>query len=177
MKFRDFVNEGEIDVALRVLDDLGGLRRLYVLGEENLSAIHTSIYFGQLFRYRRCLTRNDFDDLIDGMNGIPGIDSLRRIPEKKVLAAPKAGNLLNRSPANVFRDARIDRLSPSIEPSHDAGTFSEVLFAPLTGYHFDPSSARPDGVGIAQVLHVTGKSDLRLGEASPEISVVLSISG
>ena len=106
---RYFVYEGDIYVALRVLDDLGGLRRLNVLGEENISAIHTSIYFGQLFRYRRCLTRNDFDDLIDGMNGVPGIDSLRRIPEKKVLAAPKAGNLLDRCPANVFRDARIDR--------------------------------------------------------------------
>ena len=71
----NFVYKSDIDIALCVLDDLGGLSRLDILGDENLFVIHTSVYFGQLFRYRRCLPRNDFDDLIDGMNGIPGIDS------------------------------------------------------------------------------------------------------
>src|SRR3546814_1993723 len=83
----DFVDEGDVDVALRVLDHLGGLGGADVLGDEDVAAVDRAVDGGQPRRDVRRLPRDDLGDAVDGVVAVAGVDSFRRVSEADVAAA------------------------------------------------------------------------------------------
>ena len=81
---RDLVDEGDVDVALGVLDHLGRLRRLDRCSAEDPPAVHRAIQVGKERAGLRILARDDLDDAIDGMLAVARIDPLRAVAEAEM---------------------------------------------------------------------------------------------
>ena len=104
----DLVHEGDVDVALGVLDHLGGLGGLDRGGAEHAGAGHRAVDRGEPVGHRLVLAGDDLDDPVDRMLAVARIDPLGRVAEEEVAAALQARNLLDQRPANLLGDARID---------------------------------------------------------------------
>ena len=104
----DLVHEGDVDVALGVLDHLGGLGRLDRGGAEGAGAGHRAVERGEPVGDLVILAGDDLDDPVDRMLAVARIDPLGRIAEEEIRAAVEARHLLDQRPANLLGDAGID---------------------------------------------------------------------
>ncbi len=105
---RDLVHEGDIDVALGVLDDLGGFGGLDRGGAERAPAGHRAVEIGDPIERFGVLPGNDLGDLVDRMLAIARIDPLGTVAEQEIRAASLARMAFEDRSANVFGHARID---------------------------------------------------------------------
>ena len=106
---RQLVHQRDVEVALGVLDDLGGLGHLDAAG-----AVHA----GGDRRSRRArpplssvaavIAGDDLHDLGDGVFLVAGIDALRRVADVEVLLPLHAGMLFQHRNADFFGGAGID---------------------------------------------------------------------
>src|SRR5690606_20872105 len=103
------IDEGDVDVALRILDDLRGLGRLDVAGAEGAARGRSAIHVSEDIRHLLRLAGDDLDDLVDRMHLVAGIDALRRVAEIKILPRRHAGRRLEDRAADVFGDTGINR--------------------------------------------------------------------
>ena len=119
---RHFVDEGDVDVALRVLDDLGRLRRLDVAGDEDASARDRPVDPLEAPCHLRRLCRHHLGDPVHGVLPVTRVDALRRVAEEEVGAALQPGRALEDRPEESLGHARIDRaLEDDDGPGSEAG--------------------------------------------------------
>src|SRR3546814_8966158 len=104
---REFVHQRDIEIALRVLDDLGGLGDLDRWRAVDAGVDDRAISVGNAVQCFRAIARHYLDDLAQRTFAIARIDALRRIREMEIGAVFEAGDLFQQRPADVFGDARI----------------------------------------------------------------------
>ena len=104
-----FVHQGDVQVALGVLDDLGRLGHLDAGGAVDARPDHRAVDLRQQVRRGLIRAGNDFGDGFQGVNLVAGIDALRRIAHREVAAEAQARFLLQDGHADFFRQAGIDR--------------------------------------------------------------------
>src|SRR5262249_47729161 len=97
----DFVDEGDVEIALGVLDDLGGFGRADVAGDEDAAGRGAAVEELELFGDLRRLAGHDLHDAVDGVGAVAGIDALGRVAEEEVDAGATAGGLLDGGAADV----------------------------------------------------------------------------
>ena len=104
----ELVHEGDVDVPLGVLDDLGGLRNLDGLCAMNTGSDHKLV---NLCHDVQCLLVHTGDDLGDGLKTVhlvARVDALRRVADLEIFAADKSGFLLENRNADILGHTRID---------------------------------------------------------------------
>ena len=105
---RDFVDEGDIDVALGVFDDLGGLGCFDILGDERSALRYRAVQFREDIGGFRGLSGDHLGDFVDGVFPVTGVDAFRRIAEEEIFARHQPGRGFQFRPADIFGDARIN---------------------------------------------------------------------
>ena len=105
----DLVHEGDVDVALGVLDDLGRLGDPDRFRPEHAAGGDPAVNGGDALGHLGILARDHLDDLFDGMLAVARIDPLGRVSEEEVAAALQPRHALDQRPAHLLGDARIDR--------------------------------------------------------------------
>src|SRR5205085_2038169 len=104
----DLVHEGDVDVALGVLDGLCSFGHLDGRGTENAAFGDRAIDGGQLLDDFSILAGDHLGDLVDRVLAVARVDALGAIAEAEVASALEARNSLDLGAANVFRYAGID---------------------------------------------------------------------
>ena len=104
----DLVHEGDVDVALRILDHLRRLGGLDRASLEGAGAGDPAVDLGELRGDGLVFARHHLHDPLDAVLAVAGIDALRRIAEEEVPALDEAGDALEQGAAKLFGDARID---------------------------------------------------------------------
>ena len=105
---RDLVHEGDVDVALGVLDRLGRFRRLDRRGAEHAAGRDRAVHLGDAFEHFGRLAGDDLGDLLDGMLAVAGIDALGAVAEEEIPPADEARGLLEDGGADLLGHAGID---------------------------------------------------------------------
>ena len=78
---RDLVDEGDVDVALGVLDHLGGLGRADVAGDEHLAAVEPGVEGGEPGGDLGRLAGDHLGDAVEAVFRIAGVHALRRVAD------------------------------------------------------------------------------------------------
>src|SRR3546814_5719093 len=96
---REFVRQRDIEIALRVLDDLGGLGDLDRWRAVDAGVDDRTISVGNAVQCFRAIARHYLDDLAQRTFAIARIDGLRRLREMEIAAVVEDGksNRLNSS--------------------------------------------------------------------------------
>src|SRR6185437_10364219 len=128
---RHFVDEGDVDVALRILDDFRRFRRLDVLGDEEIAVIDDPVDGAQALDHLGRLSGDHLGNPLDRVLAVTGIDAFGRISEKKILAAAQPRNLFDRRAADILGDAGIDR---ALE-DHDGAALDALAHRAAGGEH------------------------------------------
>src|SRR6266705_1711580 len=102
------VDEGDVEVPLRVLDHFGGLGHPNRGDPVNARLHHRGVQVGDLFERFGIVSGNDFDDAGKAVLAVAGIDAFGGIPDVEILTPSHAGLLLEYRHANFFRRTRID---------------------------------------------------------------------
>ena len=105
---RDLVHEGDVDIALRVLDHLGGFGRFDIARAERTAAGDEPVEPREQIGDFRRLPGDDLGDAIDRVFAIAGIDTFRAVTQEKIDAGFEARFLFEGRPRDVFRDTGID---------------------------------------------------------------------
>ena len=85
-----FVHEGDIEIALRVFDDLGGFGDLDRRRAVDAGLDHRTIDVGDDIERPRVLRRNHFDDGFEAVLLVARIDPLRRIADGEIASRREA---------------------------------------------------------------------------------------
>ena len=106
---RQLVHQRDVEIALRVLDDLRGLGDL-----DRRRAVHAgvddgAVGVGDAVERRRVLARDDLHDALERVLLVARVDALGRVAELEVLALRQARDLGEDRAADVLGDARVDR--------------------------------------------------------------------
>ena len=118
---RDLVDEGDVDVALGVLDHLGGFGGADVAGDEHVASVERSVEGGQPLGDLRRLGGDDLGDVRDPVFGIAGVHPLGRIAEMEVCAGGEPGDALQHGHADVLRHPRPHRALVDHDGALEAG--------------------------------------------------------
>ena len=105
---RNLVDEGDIDVALRILDGLRRLGGLDGSGTKHAAFGDRAIDFRERCDDFLVLAGDNLRDLVDRMRAVAGVDAFGTIAEAKVAAAREARHPLDFRSADVLRYAGID---------------------------------------------------------------------
>ncbi len=105
---RDFVDEGDVDVALGVLDHLGGFRHLDAGGTVDAGAGDGAVDRRQPFRDLFGLAGDHLRDPGYGVFAVAGIDALRGVAQEEVASADQPRRLFQGRAADILGDAGID---------------------------------------------------------------------
>ena len=126
----EFVDEGDVEVALRVLDYLGGFGHANRGNAVNAGIYHRRVQVGNLFERFRIVPGHDLHDLRKVMLPVAGIDAFGGVPDVEILAPSHTGLLLEYRHANLFGRPRIDgrlvddrRARFQMPADRDAGRF------------------------------------------------------
>ncbi len=84
---RQLVHEGDVEIALRVLDHLGGLGHLDRGRAMNAGRHHRAVDVGDDIERARILRRHHLDDGLEAMLLVAGIDALGRIADGEIAPA------------------------------------------------------------------------------------------
>ena len=104
-----FVDQGDVDVALGILDDLGGLGHGNRAGPEGAGGDDRGVELIDEVGAGRRRAGGHLADVGDPMLAITGIDALRAVAGEEVAVVAQPGQLLDDRDALVFGGARIDR--------------------------------------------------------------------
>jgi len=104
-----FVHQRDIDVALRVFDDLGRLRDFNRGNPVQTDLDDRTVDAFQQVQRGGVGSGDDFDRVAYGVNFVAGIDALRGIADREVPAEFQPGGPLQNRNAHIFRHARIHR--------------------------------------------------------------------
>ena len=105
---RELVHEGNVYVALRVLDDLHGLGGLDGRDREGPSGDHDVVDPADELGGLVVHARDHLADGRKGMHAVAGVDAFGAVAHLEVLSAPEAGFTLENRHADVLGDARVD---------------------------------------------------------------------
>ena len=106
---RHLVHEGDVDVALRILDRLGALGRLDRGGTEGAPGGDALIQRRDAIGGFGAVARHHLDDAIDGMFAVARIDPLGAVSDDKILFPDQPRGALDRRHAQFLGDAGINR--------------------------------------------------------------------
>jgi len=104
----DFIDEGDVDVTLRVLDRLCRFRGLDRRGTEHAAAGDCAVDAGKLFKDFIVLAGNHLGDFVDAMVAVAGVNPLGAVSEPEIAAPLKPGRALDLRRANLLGHAGID---------------------------------------------------------------------
>jgi len=104
----DFVHEGDVDVALGILDHLGRFGRADRRGAEHPGGRDRAIDLRHRLSDRVILPGDDLDDLVDTMDLVARVDPLGAVAELEVAPAHEPRRR-EQPAANILSHARIDR--------------------------------------------------------------------
>ena len=106
---RELVHQRDVEIALRVLDDLRGFgdldRRRAVHARGDDRAVDARDALERLL----VLARDDLHDLLERVLLVAGVDALGRVAEEVVDAVLEPALLVEDRAAHFFGDARVDR--------------------------------------------------------------------
>ena len=105
---REFVDEGDVEIALGVLDHFGGLGDFDRGGAVDPRRNHRSIDRGDDIERRGVLAGNDLPDRLEPMLLVAGIDALGRIADAEIGPGFQPRGALERRRAIFLRRAGID---------------------------------------------------------------------
>ena len=107
--FGELVHEGDVHVALGVLDDLGGFRHLdgrgLVCAVREDGVVHTVHQISDF----RSGAGGDFADFLHGVELVTGVDAFGGVAGEEVHVELEAGDALHDGEAFLFRDAGVHR--------------------------------------------------------------------
>lgn len=106
--FREFVDEGDVDVALGVLDYLGGFGYLDGGRQVGTGGYHAAVDFIYELADFRSRAGGDFPDMLYGVLLVAGVDALGRVAGVEVLVHLQAADFLYHGDALVLCHAGID---------------------------------------------------------------------
>ena len=106
---RELVHQRDVEIALRVLDDLRGLGDLDRRRAVDAGVDDRAVRVGDALERRRVLARDDLHDALERVLLVARVDALGRVAELEVLALREARDLGEDRPADVLGDARVDR--------------------------------------------------------------------
>ena len=104
---RQLVHECDVEVALGVLDHLGGFCRLDAGGAMHAGHDDTFVQLSNLVQRVGRVTRHDLQNAGQGVFFVARVDALWRIPHKKILLPAQAGLALQHRDANLFGGTRV----------------------------------------------------------------------
>ena len=104
----EFVHQCDVQVALGILDHLGGLRCLDAGGAVHTRHDDTFVQLRHFFQRFGRVARDDFQNPGQRMFFVTRVDALRRITHKEVLLPGHAGFALQHRNTNLFGGARIN---------------------------------------------------------------------
>ncbi len=104
-----FIHQRDIEIALRIFDDLGRFGDFNARCAMNPGFDDHSIGLGHNLQRLLVLCRHHLDDPFKGMFFVPRIDTLRGIPDLEINTALHAGSLLQDRQAIFLRRTGIDR--------------------------------------------------------------------
>jgi len=104
----EFVHQGDVEVALGVLDDLGGFGDLDRTGAVHPGGNHRGIQLGDGFGGGAIIAGDDFHDAGDGAFLVARVDPLGRVADVEVLFPFHAGMLFQQGNAHFFGGAGVD---------------------------------------------------------------------
>lgn len=105
----EFVDEGDVGIALGVLDDLGGLGHLDAGGQVGAGDDDGLVEIVDGFTGRRSGAGGDFLDLLHGVFLVARVDAFRAVAGKEVHVEFQAGYLLQHRHAIFLGSPRINR--------------------------------------------------------------------
>ena len=154
---RQLVHEGDVDVALRVLDHLGGLRHGDGSGAVHTGLHHHLVDLGDLVQRLRIATRHDLLDGLEGVDLVTGVDSLGRVTQLPVLLVFQSRELLDDGDAELLRQTGVHgRLEHNVVTLGD--DLADHLRSTLHGTHIG-RTILVDGSGHSHDVEV-GRADL-----------------
>ena len=103
---RDLVDEGDVDVALGVLDHLGGLGGADVAGDEYLATVDRAVEGRQPRGDLRRPTGDHLGDAVEAVFRIAGVHTLRRVADMEIGVGGEPRGALQHRHADVFGDSR-----------------------------------------------------------------------
>ena len=103
----EFVHQGDVEVALGVLDDLGGFGNLDGAGRVDAGGDHGGVGVGDDLEGFRGVAGDDLHDLGDGAFLITRVDPLGGVADVEVLLPLEARELLEDGDAHFFGGARV----------------------------------------------------------------------
>ena len=106
---RQLVHEGDVEIALGVLDHLGGLRHLDRRRAMDAGGDHRAVDVGDDVERPGILARDDLGDGLEAMQLVAGIDALGRIADGEIAAGDEAGTRRQHRHAVFLDRAGIDR--------------------------------------------------------------------
>lgn len=106
--FREFVDEGDVDVALGVLNHLGGFGDLDGARQVGTGGYHAAVHFVDEFSDFGGRAGGDFPDMLYGVLLVAGVDALGRVAGVEVLVHLQAADFLYHGDALVLCHAGID---------------------------------------------------------------------
>lgn len=166
------VHERDVQVALGVLDDLGGLGHLETGGAVDARLDHGAVDLGQ--QVGRGLVGTG-DDLLDGLQGVDlvaGVDAFRRVAHGEVRAVGEAGFLFQDGHADLFGEAGVDRgfidhhaalghvTAHGVAGAHHGGEVGGTVFVDGGGHGHDDHGGPGQVGGVAGVLDRGGGQGL-----------------
>ncbi len=104
----ELVDEGDVDVALAVLDDLGGLGDLDGGGEVGAGGDDGGIDFVDILTNGRGGSGSDLADVLDGVLLVAGVDALGGVAREEAFVELEPRDLFDDGDALVFGHAGID---------------------------------------------------------------------
>jgi hypothetical protein len=105
---RKLVHECDVEIALGILDDLGGFSDLDRRSAVNAGFYHRAIHIGDDAQRSLVLARYDLGDGFEAMLLVAGIDALRRIADGEIRPAAQTRSALKQWHALLFDRAGID---------------------------------------------------------------------
>jgi hypothetical protein len=106
---RQLVHQGDVEIALRVFDDLGGLGNFNRGGAMNPSFHHRTIHVSKDIERTRILSGHHFRNGLKAVLLVAGIDAFRRIADCEIAPAGEGRFLFKHRQTFFFNRAGVDR--------------------------------------------------------------------
>jgi hypothetical protein len=128
---RQLVHEGDVEIALRVLDHFRRFRHFNRRRAVHAGLDHRAVDLGDQIERPGVEARDDLDDGLEAVRLVAGIDALGRIADREILARLQAGDLLQHRDAVFLHGTGIDRRFIN----HHAAGLERLGHRPRCGEH------------------------------------------
>ena len=118
----EFVDQGNVEVALGIFDDFCGFSDANAAGAEDACGDRCAVQAGDQIQSRGVTAADDFADFIDGVFFVPGVDALGAVAVGKINSGFGATFIFNNGNADFFGRAGIHRAFED-----DDGAWAQIL--------------------------------------------------